>query len=109
MDPALQSLDITVSTCGRGSIVLGDSAGEVYMFDRALSCISFTSYQEEVTHLFQMKTHNLLLSAGVCTPCALGLRPWGCHQSGVMYHWGFTLVFFFHLDDFRRMKRVALP
>ncbi|KAJ8321881.1 hypothetical protein KUTeg_000352 [Tegillarca granosa] len=58
--------DINVSACvsGRGQLVIGDHDGFLYLITRQLEMIMFKAYEIRVSHLYQMKQHNLLISIG---------------------------------------------
>ncbi|KAJ8020828.1 Vacuolar protein sorting-associated protein 11-like [Holothuria leucospilota] len=60
----LKDIDITVCTSGHGSIVFGDTEGTVHMLSRDLDVISFRAYELRVTHLYQLKQHNIIVSIG---------------------------------------------
>ncbi|PKY50426.1 hypothetical protein RhiirA4_530320, partial [Rhizophagus irregularis] len=64
--PAIfQKTDITVSTSGRGNIILADSSGYVHIVDRSFNVQSFIAYEGgRVTHMKQIKQKNILLTVG---------------------------------------------
>ena len=59
--------DVNISACvsGRGQLVVGDHEGYVYLVNKQLSLNMFKAYEIRVSHLHQMKQHNLLVSIGV--------------------------------------------
>lgn len=61
----LQELDVTCSSAGRGQIVIGDQGGTVFVLDKQLNISGFRAYTESVTHLHQLRQHNLLFTIGV--------------------------------------------
>ena len=60
-----QDIDITACASGRGQIIFGDSRGTLYLLERSMQLTEFTAYEEKVTHLYQLKQHNILVSVGV--------------------------------------------
>jgi len=56
-----------VSACayGRGQLVVADTEGSLYFVNRHLELMCFKAYELNVSHLFQMKQHNILVSIGV--------------------------------------------
>lgn len=60
----LKDIDITTCTSGHGSIVFGDTEGAVHMLNRDLDLISFRAYELRVSHLYQLKQHNIIVSVG---------------------------------------------
>ena len=63
----LQNLTLTACASGRGQLILGDSEGTLYCINRHLELMSFKAYELNVSHLFQLKQHNILVSVGVST------------------------------------------
>lgn len=61
----LQDINISASVSGRGQLIFGDHDGYLHMLNRELQINSFKAYEIRVSHLFQMKQHNLLISIGV--------------------------------------------
>jgi hypothetical protein len=63
--------DITVSACasGRGQLIIGDTEGTLYFINRHLELTSFKAYELSVSHLFQLKQHNVLVTVGVSKQC----------------------------------------
>ncbi|XP_048036590.1 vacuolar protein sorting-associated protein 11 homolog [Megalobrama amblycephala] len=59
-------LPMGISACdsGRGHIVLGDMDGQIWFLTRSLQLSSFQAYKLRVTHLYQLKQHNILVSVG---------------------------------------------
>ncbi|XP_053861691.1 porphobilinogen deaminase isoform X2 [Malaclemys terrapin pileata] len=55
---------ITVCDSGRGSLVFGDMEGQIWFLPRSLQLSSFQAYKLRVTHLYQLKQHNILASVG---------------------------------------------
>jgi hypothetical protein len=60
----LKGVNLTACTYGRGQIVAGDSEGTLYFVNRHLELTCFKAYELCVTHLFQLKQHNILISVG---------------------------------------------
>ncbi|KAI8830843.1 hypothetical protein BC829DRAFT_437924 [Chytridium lagenaria] len=61
----LQSMDVTISAGGRGSLFFGDSKGNIALVNHSLSLVfSFQAYQGPVTHMKMMKNRNLLVTIG---------------------------------------------
>ena len=56
-----------MSACayGRGQLVVADTEGSLYFVNRHLELMCFKAYELSVSHLFQMKQHNILVSIGV--------------------------------------------
>jgi len=50
---------------GRGQLVVADTEGSLYFVNRHLELMFFKAYELSVSHLFQMKQHNILVSIGV--------------------------------------------
>ena len=57
-----------MSAYGRGQLVVADTDGSLYFVYRHLELMCFKAYELCVTHLFQMKQHNILVSIGVSKP-----------------------------------------
>ncbi|XP_027436789.1 vacuolar protein sorting-associated protein 11 homolog isoform X2 [Zalophus californianus] len=55
---------ITVCDSGRGSLVFGDMEGQIWFLPRSLQLTGFQAYKLRVTHLYQLKQHNILASVG---------------------------------------------
>ncbi|XP_038609321.1 vacuolar protein sorting-associated protein 11 homolog isoform X3 [Tachyglossus aculeatus] len=55
---------ITVCDSGRGSLVFGDMEGQIWFLPRSLQLSCFQAYKLRVTHLYQLKQHNILASVG---------------------------------------------
>uniref|UniRef100_A0A8P0TRQ8 Vacuolar protein sorting-associated protein 11 homolog n=2 Tax=Canis lupus familiaris TaxID=9615 RepID=A0A8P0TRQ8_CANLF len=55
---------ITVCDSGRGSLVFGDMEGQIWFLPRSLQPTGFQAYKLRVTHLYQLKQHNILASVG---------------------------------------------
>ncbi|CAO2635328.1 Vacuolar protein sorting-associated protein 11 homolog [Lemmus lemmus] len=55
---------ITVCDSGRGSLVFGDMEGQIWFLPRSLHLTGFQAYKLRVTHLYQLKQHNILASVG---------------------------------------------
>ncbi|CAG2230700.1 PEP5 [Mytilus edulis] len=60
----LKDINISASVSGRGQLIFGDHDGYLHMLNRELQINSFKAYEIRVSHLFQMKQHNLLISIG---------------------------------------------
>lgn len=60
----LKDLNISACVSGRGQIIIGDYEGSIHMMSRSLQITSFVAYNIRVSHLFQMKQSNLLISIG---------------------------------------------
>ncbi|XP_062869801.1 vacuolar protein sorting-associated protein 11 homolog [Trichomycterus rosablanca] len=60
------TLPVGISACdsGRGHIVLGDMEGQIWFLTRSLQLSSFQAYKHQVTHLYQLKQHSILVSVG---------------------------------------------
>ena len=69
----LQELDVTCSSAGRGQLVIGDQEGTVFILDKQLSISAFRAYSESVTHLHQLRQHNLLFTVGVSCCCCIAI------------------------------------
>ena len=61
----LQSIDISATASGRGQLIFGDHDGNLHFIDRDLQMSSFKAYILRVTHLYQLKQHNILITVGV--------------------------------------------
>ncbi|KAL4227956.1 Vacuolar protein sorting-associated protein 11 [Mactra antiquata] len=61
---SLKPINISACVSGRGQLVIGDFEGNIYLLPRTLQMTSFRAYQIRVSHLFQMKQSNLLISIG---------------------------------------------
>ncbi|NP_001120879.1 vacuolar protein sorting-associated protein 11 homolog [Xenopus tropicalis] len=55
---------LTVCDSGRGSLLFGDMTGNIWFLPRSLQLTSFQAYKLRVTHLHQLKQHNILVSVG---------------------------------------------
>nr|CAB3267620.1 vacuolar protein sorting-associated protein 11 homolog [Phallusia mammillata] len=53
------------SACGRGQLVFGDSQGCIHSVNHNFQVSSFKAFEIVVTHLFQLKQHNILAAVGV--------------------------------------------
>ena len=62
---SLQDVKVSACTSGRGQLVLGDEEGSLYFVSRQLDVSSFHAYELCVTHLYQLKQHNILVTVGV--------------------------------------------
>ncbi|PIK39430.1 putative vacuolar protein sorting-associated protein 11-like [Apostichopus japonicus] len=60
----LKDVDITACTSGHGNIVFGDTEGAIHMLSRDLDLVSFRAYELRVSHLYQLKQHNIIVSVG---------------------------------------------
>ena len=60
----LKDIDISACSSGRGQMIFGDYEGNLYFLNRNLELTSFKAYEIRVSHLFQMKQHNILISIG---------------------------------------------
>ncbi|KAK2167121.1 hypothetical protein LSH36_32g21058 [Paralvinella palmiformis] len=60
----LQSIDISATASGRGQLIFGDHDGNLHFIDRDLQMSSFKAYILRVTHLYQLKQHNILITVG---------------------------------------------
>uniref|UniRef100_A0A8C4Q9L1 Vacuolar protein sorting-associated protein 11 homolog n=1 Tax=Eptatretus burgeri TaxID=7764 RepID=A0A8C4Q9L1_EPTBU len=69
---SLCDLNISVCSCGKGHLVFGDLDGNVHTLNRNLQLQSFKAYELRVTHLYQLKQHNLIVSVGEDEP---GVNP----------------------------------
>ena len=61
-----QDFQVSACTSGRGQMIFGDHEGTLYFLNRQLELTSFHAYEIRVSHLYQMKQHNILVSIGVC-------------------------------------------
>jgi hypothetical protein len=52
------------TTSGRGYLLLGDAEGSIFQVDRTFQFASFEAYSQNVSHLLQLKEHNILISVG---------------------------------------------
>ncbi|KAG9482527.1 hypothetical protein GDO78_011285 [Eleutherodactylus coqui] len=55
---------LTVCDSGRGSLLFGDMTGQIWFLPRSLQLSCFQAYKLRVTHLHQLKQHNILVSVG---------------------------------------------
>ncbi|XP_065191110.1 vacuolar protein sorting-associated protein 11 homolog [Sycon ciliatum] len=55
---------ITCWASGRGNIICGDAEGMVFFTDHSWTLISFPAYQVRISHLFQLKQSNILVTIG---------------------------------------------
>lgn len=60
----LKGLLVNASASGRGQILFGDSNGVLHCLNRDLRLTSFKIYELNVSHLFQLKQHSILVSVG---------------------------------------------
>lgn len=60
----LKDIDITASASGRGQVTLGDSEGNLYFLDRNLELDGFKAFELRVTHIYQLKQHNIIFTIG---------------------------------------------
>ncbi|CAE1174781.1 VPS11 [Acanthosepion pharaonis] len=60
----LQNINISACASGRGQIIVGDHEGFLHFINRKMEVTEFEAYKIRVTHLFQMKQHNLLITIG---------------------------------------------
>jgi len=60
----LKGIEISATTSGRGSILIGDNDGTIYILDRDQKLSGFKAYEFRTSLLFQMKQHNILASVG---------------------------------------------
>ena len=79
---SLCNQDVNISACvsGRGQLIVGDHEGYVYLVNKQLSLNMFKAYEIRVSHLHQMKQHNLLVSIGVC------------HERNILYQYNNTVI-----------------
>ncbi|XP_022091158.1 vacuolar protein sorting-associated protein 11 homolog isoform X2 [Acanthaster planci] len=84
---SLKDIDITACASGRGQVTLGDSDGNLFFLDRNLDISEFRAYELRVTHLCQLKQHNILVSIGQDEP---GINPiikvWNLDKQDKMRH-----------------------
>ena len=57
-------VSITVSASGRGQILFGDNQGRLHSLNRESQFITFQIYELNVSHLFQLKQHSILVTVG---------------------------------------------
>ncbi|ESO93774.1 hypothetical protein LOTGIDRAFT_182193 [Lottia gigantea] len=60
----LKDVNISVCTSGRGQLVIGDYEGNLYFINRQLHLTQFKAYEIRVSHLYQLKQNNILVSVG---------------------------------------------
>ncbi|XP_067666114.1 vacuolar protein sorting-associated protein 11 homolog [Haliotis asinina] len=60
----LKDKNVSVCASGRGQLIVGDFDGNIYLINRQLQMSSFKGYEIRVSHLHQMKQHNILVSIG---------------------------------------------
>ena len=60
-----QDINISACTSGRGQMILSDHDGALYFLDRQMELKMFRAYEIRVSHLHQMKQHNILVTVGV--------------------------------------------
>ncbi|RUS74031.1 hypothetical protein EGW08_018205 [Elysia chlorotica] len=60
----LKDVNVSACTSGRGQLVVGDFEGNLYFINRQMELTTFRAYEIRVTHLTQLKQHNLLISIG---------------------------------------------
>ncbi|PVD32476.1 hypothetical protein C0Q70_07915 [Pomacea canaliculata] len=60
----LQDVNVSACSSGRGQLVVGDFEGNIYFINRQLTLSSFRAYDIRVTHMHQMKQHNILVTIG---------------------------------------------
>ncbi|GFO24686.1 vacuolar protein sorting-associated protein 11-like protein [Plakobranchus ocellatus] len=60
----LKDVNVSACTSGRGQLVIGDFEGNLYFINRQMELTAFRAYEIRVTHLIQLKQHNLLISIG---------------------------------------------
>ncbi|XP_033108411.1 vacuolar protein sorting-associated protein 11 homolog isoform X2 [Anneissia japonica] len=60
----LKGINISVCTSGKGQIIVGDYEGNLYFIDRNLQISSFPAYEQVVTHIYQLRQHNVLVTIG---------------------------------------------
>lgn len=60
----LKSVNMSTCAYGRGQLVVADTEGSMYFVNRHLELMCFKAYELSVSHLFQMKQHNILVSIG---------------------------------------------
>ncbi|XP_074656340.1 vacuolar protein sorting-associated protein 11 homolog [Tubulanus polymorphus] len=64
----LREVIVTACASGRGQILIADCEGKLYFINRQLQVTSFAAYAIRVTHLFQLKQHNILVTVGEDEP-----------------------------------------
>ena len=47
-------------------MIFGDIEGYLYFLSRQLELTSFKAYEIRVSHMYQLKQHNILVTIGVC-------------------------------------------
>ncbi|XP_076437584.1 vacuolar protein sorting-associated protein 11 homolog [Babylonia areolata] len=60
----LKEVNISACTSGRGHLIIADFEGNVFFINRQLSLTTFKAYEIRVSHIHQMKQHNLLVTIG---------------------------------------------
>uniref|UniRef100_H2ZAB8 Vacuolar protein sorting-associated protein 11 homolog n=1 Tax=Ciona savignyi TaxID=51511 RepID=H2ZAB8_CIOSA len=66
----LRNIEITCSTCGRGSLIFGDILcsrfhGLVHIVNHNFQVSTFKAFEITLLHLFQLKLHNVLAAVGI--------------------------------------------
>ena len=61
-------MNISACTSGRGNLIIADFEGNIYFINRQLAQSTFKGYEIRVSHIHQMKQHNLLITVGVGLP-----------------------------------------
>ena len=59
-----KGMRITAWASGRGTLICGDADGNIHMADHSWNLSSFQAYAVRLSHLFQVKQANLLVSVG---------------------------------------------
>eukprot|EP00053_Salpingoeca_punica_P016663 m.158284 g.158284 ORF g.158284 m.158284 type:complete len:971 (+) comp17016_c0_seq1:203-3115(+) len=69
----LQTLNIQAATSGHQKLVFGDAGGVIHFLERNLQNYGFQAYAFSLTHLYQLRFSNILVSVGSdeegITPC----------------------------------------
>ncbi|XP_062520596.1 vacuolar protein sorting-associated protein 11 homolog [Corticium candelabrum] len=76
----LKEINITVSSSGRGHMVFGDADGFIHFLHRNLQLTNFRAYQCRVSHLIQLKQHNMLISVGDDDESGPIAKVWNCDK-----------------------------
>jgi hypothetical protein len=76
----LKDINITVSSSGRGHMVFGDADGVIHFLNRNLQLTNFRAYQCRVSHLIQLKQHNILISVGDDDESGPIAKVWNCDK-----------------------------
>ncbi|KAI3658936.1 hypothetical protein MP638_006312 [Amoeboaphelidium occidentale] len=60
----VKSIELTCTSRGRGTIVLGDASGFIHLVEKSYIVSSFPAYDGPLAHVYQFKQRNYLLTIG---------------------------------------------